>query len=227
MVTKLYEKIYHKDHGELEQTCFSLYIQYLESDPIEESLFWIMSDVVPEEMLAHFGELLSPKLIFKTQLSDPNRQYMEELLDYIAEQILSPKENYLYSKFYYPEFFFDQEHNVRPEVCRLFNDARIDVRNGELMIINSNHPLHLFYLYQLIRIPKRFLNEKRFSVERISRQHFESSLIDFMRAEEYIEIYAKVARFKLIRNRQKIPEYYIALDLKNEPILAITAVVED
>jgi hypothetical protein len=224
MVTKLFEKIYHKDHGELEQTCFSLYIEYIESHPLEESLFFISSDILFEEMLSHFAVLIDPKLVFKTQLSDPNRQYMEELLDFISEQIFADR---AYTPFFYPQFFFDQSHAVRPELCRKFNDARIDIRNGELMIINRNHPLHLFYIHQLIQVPKRFLNEKRFSVERITRQRFESSLIDFTRAEEYVEIYSKVARFKLIRNRQKIPEYYIALDAGNQPILAITAVVED
>jgi hypothetical protein len=223
MVTKLFEKIYFKQHQEMEQTCFSLYIQYIESDPIEESFFWVMSDCLLEEMLADFNTLLSPKLIFATPTSDPNRKYLEELLDFIAEQILADP---LYAPFFYPEFFFDREHNVRPEVCRKYNDARIEVRNGMTMINNSN-PLHLFYIQQLIRIPKKFLNDKRFSVERISRKKFEESLVDFQRAEEYVEIYSNAERFKLIRNRQKIPEYYVALDRENHPILVIAALYDE
>jgi hypothetical protein len=223
MVTKLFEKIYYKEHGEMEQTCFSLYIQYIESDPIEESLFWVMSDCLVEEMLADFNTLLSPKLIFTTPTSDPNRKYLEELLDFIAEQILADP---LYAPFFYPEFFFDREHNVRPEICRQFNDARIEVRNG-IAIINYSNPLHLFYIDQLIRIPKKFLIEKRFSVERISRKNFEMSLVDFQLAEEYVEIYSVAERFKLIRNRQKMPEYYVALDGKNQPILVIAALYDE
>ena len=223
MVTKLFEKIYYKEHGEMEQTCFSLYIQYIESDPLEDSFFWIMSDVLPEEMLTDFNKLISPKLIFATQTSDPNRGYLEELLDFIAVQILA---DVTYTKYYYPEFFFDREHNVRPEICRQFNDARIEVRNG-IAIINYSNPLHLFYIDQLIRIPKKFLIEKRFSVERISRKNFEMSLVDFQLAEEYVEIYSVAERFKLIRNRQKMPEYYVALDEKNQPILVIAALYDE
>jgi hypothetical protein len=224
MVTKLFEKIYSKEHQEMEQTCFSLSIQQIESDPIDESFFWIMSDVLPEEMLEDFNTLISPKLIYTTQKSDPNHIYMEELLDFIALQILADP---AFNSFFYPEFFFNRNHSVQLDVCRKFNEARTDVRNGNLTIINRNNPLHLYYLHQLIRVPKRFLNEKKYSVERISRQHFESSIIDFQRAEEYVEIFSKVSRFKLIRDRQKNPEYYLAVDAWNQPLLAITAVVED
>jgi hypothetical protein len=94
-------------------------------------------------------------------------------------------------------------------------------------IINYHNPLHLFYIQQLIRIPKKFLIEKRFSVERTSRKNFEMSLIDFQRAVEYVEIYSIAQRFKLIRNRQKMPEYYVALDGKNQPILVIAALYDE
>jgi hypothetical protein len=223
MTTRLFEKMYYKEHGELEQTCFSLYVQFFETDPIEESLFWLMSDILPKEMLADFEALISPKLIFITPSGDPNRKYLEELLDFIAEQILADP---LYAPFFYPEFFFDRCCSIRPEVCREFNDARVEVRKG-VAIINSSSPLHLFYIHQLIRVPKKFLNEKHFSVERITRKKFEICLIDFQRAEEYVEIYSKVERFKLIRNKQKMPEYYIALDADNEPILVIAAMYDE
>jgi hypothetical protein len=224
MVTKLFEKIYTKDHGEMEQTCFSLHIQHIECGSVDDGLYWVGSDVILTEMLEQFDELISPRLIFKSETSDPNIEYLEELLDFISKQIFADP---AYTPFFYPDFFFDREHNIRPEVCRKYNEARTDVRNGNLTIINRNNPLHLYYLHQLIRVPKRFLNEKKYSVERISRQHFESSIIDFQRAEEYVEIFSKVSRFKLIRDRQKNPEYYLAVDAWNQPLLAITAVVED
>jgi hypothetical protein len=220
MEMKLFEKIYFLDHQEMRKTRFSLYVQFLENDQIENSLYWIMSDVIPEEMLSHFNSLLSPKLVFETQLSEPNYRYLEELLDFISEQILADS---AYGSFFYPEFFFDDEFNVRPEVCRHFNHARQMVRMGELKIINMSHALHLFYIGQLIRVPKRFIQQSGFSVERISRKHFELCLIDFKRAEEYVEIYSHIVRFKLMRNRKKTPEYFIALDEKNQPILVIAA----
>ena len=223
MEMKLFEKIYFLDHQEMRKTRFSLYVQFLEHEPVQNSVYWIMSDIIPEEMLSHFNALLSPKLVFETQMSDPNYRYLEELLDFISEQILADS---AYNSFYYPEFFFDNEYNVRPEICRQFNHARLIVRMGELNIINTSHSLHLFYISQLIRVPKRFLTEKGFSVERITRECFETGLTDFVRAEEYVEVYSKIDRFRLIRNSQKIPEYYIALDAGNQPILAIKVEVE-
>lgn len=223
MVTTLFEKIYYDVHGEMEKACFSLYIDCIKADHLEESLFWVMSDIVPDEMLSHFRELLSPKFVFKAQ-SDPNQIYLEELLDFISKEIMSDN---VYRPFFYPDFFFDKEQNVKPEICRHFSNARIDVRRGKLQIINTTDKLHKYYLSQLIKVPLKFLNEKKFSMERISRKNFELSLTDFEKAQEYVEIYTQTSRFKCLRKWNKIPNYYLALDSKNQPILAIAAMNKD
>jgi hypothetical protein len=224
MLNRLYEKIYFLEHEEMIQTSFSLYLECIEVDSPEDSFYWIKSDIIPREMLIQFEELISPRLIFKKRFRDPDLNYVEELLDFVSQQIL---QDTAYRSFFYPNFFFDIEQNLRLDIVKKFERARVDVRNAVITIINRNYPLHLFYIDQLIRIPKYFLSEDRYSVVRITREIFETSLSNAFKAEEYIDIYFASKRFKLIRNKNKEALYYIALNSKNKPILVIKVEDED
>lgn len=224
MVNKLYEKIFCLEHDEMEQLSFSLYLECIEGDNPLDNMFWLKSDVLPLEMLSHFEELISPRLVYKTKDSDPDRDYMEELLDFISVQIINDP---VYQPFFYPPFFIDNENNVRPEIVRRFDKARTEIRHCYWELIDLSQPLHLYYFSQLIRIPKRFLGENRFSVHRITRKKFEECINSEFKAEGYVEIYFSAVRFKLIRSKDKQPLYYIALNKRNEPILAIKAEEQD
>lgn len=223
-MTKLYEKMFFLDYDEMVRTSFTLYIEGVEGETLEDYSFALKSDVIPVEMLEPFEQLISPCLIYKSKDSFPDGKYLEELLDFISSEISKDSR---YEAFYYPSFFFDEEHNVRSEVVRRFETAKLQIRYGDVQVINMCRPLHLFYLSQLVRIPKVFLTQKKFSVHRISRLDFESSLKDSVKVEEYVEIYFSAVRFKIIKGRAKEPLYFIALNKRNEPILAIYAEDQD
>lgn len=224
MVNKLYEKIFCLEHDEMEQLSFSLYLECIEGDNPDDNMFWLKSDIIPIEMLSHFEELISPRLVFKTKDSDADRDYMDELLSFVSDQVISDKR---YHSFFYPQFFIDTENNVRPEIVRRFDKARTEIRHCYWELIDLSQPLHLYYFSQLIRVPKRFLGENRFSVHRITRKKFEECINSEFKAEGYVEIYFSAVRFKLIRSKDKQPLYYIALNKRNEPVLAIKAEEQD
>jgi hypothetical protein len=219
MANTVFEKLISNSNGEYK---FSLAIQQIERKPFVKSIYWISSDSIPHFMLEDFQVLISPQFIFETEESLPDYTYMEELLSFIGQEILKNK---VFSHFHYPSYMLDSEGNVRTELCREFNEARIELQNGDLKVVTLSKPIHLHFFKQLISIPKKHI-KKRYSVERISRTQFEATLVNFQLAEEYVEIYSKTERFKTIRNEQRIAEFFIALDLRNEPLLVITVLDE-
>ena len=75
MVHTLIEKLFTDDSGVYK---FSLSLNNIESYPIQDSLYWISSDILPEMMLEKFSPIISPKLIFEQDDSLPDIQYLEE-----------------------------------------------------------------------------------------------------------------------------------------------------
>lgn len=201
---------------------FSLAIQEILRKPSEKNIYWISSDCIPYFMLEDFQVLISPKLIYETEDSLPDSNYLEELLTFVGQEIIK---NRTFSHFFYPSFMIDSEGNLRTEIRREFNDAKIELQNGDLQFVTLSKPIHLFFFKQLISIPKKYI-KKRYSVERITRNQFEATLDNFQLAEEYVEIYSKIARFKMMRNEQRIAEFFIALDMRNAPLLVITILGE-
>jgi hypothetical protein len=194
---------------------------HIESEPFSESLYWITSSTIPYAMIQPFESLISPQLIHKDKNSAPCAEYINEILDFVAAQI---KLDVSFSKFYFnTSLFIDMEGNVRPEVERKYRNAQLCIQNGDLEIINSSLPLHLYYLKQLMTIPKKFSSTNKYEVARITKKKFESSFFNELCAVEYIEIYFSAIRFKLITNKEKEPQYFLALNDCNEPILAIRA----
>jgi hypothetical protein len=217
MVKTLFEKLICDKTGNYK---FSLSIKNFGSYPIQDSLFWIGSDVLPEMMLEKFSAILSPKLIFEGDDTAPDFEYLEELLSFLGDLVLKDRD---FEPFFYPSFFLDFEQNVRPEVTRKFNVARQAIRLGKNEAFNSAQELHLFYFNQLILIPKSYLKDKDIKIERITRKRFETSLTSIQKAEEYVDIYFNANRFKIMMNAMREPQYFIALNELNEPILAIRA----
>ena len=218
MVKTLFEKLICDKTGNYK---FSLSIKNFESYPIQDSLFWIGSDVLPEIMLEKFSAILSPKLIFEGgDDTAPDFEYLEELLSFLGDLVLKDRD---FEPFFYPSFFLDSEQNVRPEVTRKFNEARQAIRLGKNEAFNSAHDLHLLYFKQLILIPKSYVKDKDIKIERITRKRFEACLTNKEKAEEYVEIYFNINRFKIMMNAMREPQYFIALNEQNEPILAIRA----
>lgn len=201
---------------------FSLAVQEIIRKPFEKNVYWISSDFIPHFMLEDFQALISPKLIYETEDSLPDSNYLDELLTFVGHEIIKNK---TFSSFFYPSFMVDSEGNVRTEIRREFNDAKIELQNGDLKVVTLSKPIHLHFFKQLISIPKKYI-KKRYSVERITRTQFETTLDNFELASEYVEIYSKIARFKMMRNEQRVAEFFIALDIKNEPLLVVT-VLED
>jgi hypothetical protein len=218
MVKTLFEKLICDKTGNYK---FSISIKNFESYPIQDSLFWIGSDVLPEIMLEKFSAILSPKLIFEGgDDTAPDLQYLEELLSFLGDLVLKDRD---FEPFFYPSFFLDSEQNVRPEVTRKFNEARHAIRLGKNEVFNSTQELHLFYFNQLLNIPKRYTINKNIKLERITRKRFETSLSSIQKAEEYVDIYFFTERFKVMTNAEREPCYFLALNKKNETILAIRA----
>jgi hypothetical protein len=217
MVKTLFEKLICDKTGNYK---FSLSVKNFGSYPIQDSLFWIGSDVLPEMMLEKFSAILSPKLIFECDDTAPDFEYLEELLSFIGDLVLKDRD---FEPFFYPSFFLDFEQNVRPEVTRKFNVARQAIRLGKNEAFNSAHDLHLLYFKQLILIPKSYVKDKDIKIERITRKRFESCLTNKEKAEEYVEIYFNIKRFKIMMNARREPQYFIALNELNEPILVIRA----
>lgn len=218
MVQTIFEKLFTDEN---ENFLFSLTLMHIESEPFSESLYWISSSTVPYEMLQQFETLISPQLIHKDVNTAPCLDYVNEILDYVANEI---KQDASFSTFYFnPSLFIDLEGNVRPEVERKYRNAQLCVKNGDLEIINSTHSLHLYYMKQLLSIPKKFKDTKKYEVVRITKKKFESSFFNETCAVEYVEIYRSAIRFKVITNKNKVPHYYLALNECNEPILAIRA----
>ena len=218
MVQTLFEKLFMDEN---ENYLFSLTLMHIETEPFSESLYWITSSTVPYPMLQQFESLISPQLIHKNINTAPCLDYVNEILDYVAAEI---KQDTSFSKFYFnTSLFIDMEGNVRPEVERRYRNAQLCIQNGDLEIINSSLPLHLYYLKQLMTIPKKFSSTNKYEVARITKKKFESSFFNELCAVEYIEIYFSAIRFKLITNKNKEPQYFLALNECDEPILAIRA----
>ncbi len=217
MVKTLFEKLICDESGNYQ---FSLSINNMESYPIKDSLFWISSDILPEMMLEKFSAILSPKLIFDDDDTAPDFEYLEELIDFIGDLVLK---DWDFKPFYYPFLMFDSEQNVRPEVTRKFNDARQEIRLCEKELFTINDELHLLYFRQLIQIPNKYFENKNIRIHRITRLAFEKCLTSLFMANAYIEVYYTAERFKVITNAQKESRYYLVLNKKNEPILAIRA----
>ena len=217
MIQTLNEKLFEDDNGNY---LFSLCLRHIESEPFSTSLYWISSSTIPYAMIQPFESLISPKLIHRDKNSAPCIEYINEILDFVASEI---KKDTFFYKFYYNSHFIDIEGNVRPEVERKYRNAQLCVQNGDLEIINSSLPLHLFHIKQLLSIPKKFSSTNKYEVARITKKKFESSFFNELCAVEYIEIYFSAIRFKLITNKNKEPQYFLALNECNEPILAIRA----
>jgi hypothetical protein len=217
MVHTLIEKLFTDDYGNYK---FSLSINNIESDQIHDSLHWISSDILPEMMLEKFSPIISPKLIFEQDDSLPDIQYLEELIDFIGELVLKDKD---FRRFFYPPFFLDKELNVRTELTRKFNNARKQIRMCEKELFTINDELHLLYFEQLLHIPKQYKKHKNIRIHRITRLAFEKCLTSLLKADAYIEVYYTAERFKVLTNAQKEPRYFLALNKRNEPILAIRA----
>ncbi len=218
MIQTLNEKLFEDDNGNY---LFSLCLRHIESEPFSTSLYWISSSTIPYAMIQPFESLISPQLIHRDKNSAPCKDYINEILDFVATQI---KLDASFSKFYFnPSLFIDMEGNVMPEVERKYRNAQLCVQNGDLEIINSSLPLHLYYIKQLLSIPKKFSATNKYEVARITKKKFESSFFNELCAIEYVEIYFSVIRFKLITNKNKEPQYFLALNALNEPILAIRA----
>jgi hypothetical protein len=217
MIQTLNEKLFEDDNGNY---LFSLCLLHIESEPFSTSLYWISSSTIPYAMIQPFESLISPQLIHCNKNSAPCKDYVNEILDYVAAEI---KLDASFSKFYYnSRLFIDMEGNVKPEMERKYRNAQLCVQNGDLEIINSSLPLHLYYLKQLLRIPKKFSSTNKYEVARITKKKFESSFFDEFCAVEYVEIYFSAIRFKLI-TKKKEPQYFLALNECNKPILAIRA----
>jgi hypothetical protein len=218
MVQTLHEKLFTDEN---ENYLFSLALMHIESEPFSKSLYWFNSSTIPYQMLQQFEPLISPQLIHKDINSAPYLDYVNEILDFVANEI---KQDISFSKFYFnTSLFLDIEGNVKPEIERKYRNAQLCVQNGDLEIINSSLPLHLYYVKQLMSIPKKFSNTNNFEVARITKKKFETSLINDLYAVEYVEIYFLAIRFKVINNKEKVPQYFLALNECNEPILAIRA----
>jgi hypothetical protein len=217
MVQTLFEKLFTDEN---ENYLFSLTLLHIESEPFSTSLYWFSSSTLPYEMLQPFELLISPQLIHKDKNSAPSMDYINEILNFVANEI---KQAAFFSKFYYNSLFIDIEGNVKPEVERKYRKAQLCVKNGDLEIINSSLPLHLYYIKQLLSIPKNFSATNKYEVARITKKKFESSFFNELCAIEYVEIYFSAIRFKLITNKEKEPQYFLALNALNEPILAIRA----
>lgn len=219
MAHTVFEKLISDSNGEFK---FSLAIQQIERKPFTKSIYWISSDSIPHFMLEDFQVLISPRLIFETEEGAPDYAYMEDLLSFTGQEILNNK---IFHHFFYPSFMVDSEGNVRTEIRREFNNAKIELQNGQLKVVTLVQPIHLFFFKQLISIPKKYI-KKRYTVERITRNQFEATIDNFQLAEEYVEIYSNSVRFKMIRNEYRITEFYIALNIRNEPLLVITVLEE-
>ena len=150
----------------------------------------------------------------------PDIQYLEELIDFIGELVLKDMD---FKAFYYPSDFLDSEQNVRLELTRKFNNARKEIRLCEKELFTYNDELHLLYFEQLLHIPKQYIKHKNIRIHRITRLAFEKCLTSFLKANEYVEIYNTAERFKVMTNAQKEPRYFLALNKRNQPILAIRA----
>jgi hypothetical protein len=145
---------------------------------------------------------------------------LEELIDFIGELVLKDMD---FKAFYYPSDFLDSEQNVRPELTRKFNNARKQIRICQKELFTINDELHLLYLEQLLHIPKQYKKHKNIRIHRITRLAFEKCLTSLLKADAYIEVYYTAERFKVLTNAQKEPRYFLVLNKRNEPILAIRA----
>lgn len=221
MVQTLFEKLFTDEN---ENYLFSLCLMHIESEPFSTSLYWFTSSTVPYPMLQQFESVISPQLIHKNINTAPCLDYVNEILDFVASEI---KKDTFFSKFYYNNHFIDIEGNVRPEVERKYRNAQLCVQNGDLEIINSSLPLHLYHIKQILSIPKKFSATNKYEVARITKKKFESSFFNELCAIQYVEIYFSVIRFKLITNKEKKPQYFLALNALNEPILAVRAKEQD
>jgi len=217
MILTLHEKLIS---DKKENYLFSLSIINIESYPIRDSIFFLSSDILPEIMLEKFSALISPQLIFEQDVTAPDIEYLEELLEFIGDLVLQDPD---FKPFYYPSFMIDSEKNVRHEVTRQLNNARQEIRLGKEDVYVSSNELHLFYFKLQLQIPKKYTIYKNIRIERISRIVFEKNLTSHSKAEAYVDIYFSAERFKLITNTKRESSYFLALNKKNEPILAITA----
>lgn len=217
MIQTLFEKLYEDQN---ENYLFSLCLMHIESEPFSNSMYWFSSSTLPYEMIQPFESLISPQLIHKDKNSAPCVDYIIEILDFVANEI---KQDAFYSKFFYNSLFIDTEGNVRHEIETKYRSAQTCVKKGELEVINCSFPLHLYYIKQLISVPKKFSTTKSFEVERITKKRFESSLLNELCATEYVEVYFSIFRYKLLTNKQKEPQYFLAFNEENELILAVRA----
>ncbi len=215
MILTLHEKLIS---DKKENYLFSLSIINIESYPIQDSLFFLSSDILPEIMLEKFSALISPKLIFDQDDTAPDIEYLEELLDFIGELVQQDSD---FQPFYYPSFMIDSEKNVRHEVTRQLNNARREIRLGKEDVYDTSNELHLFYFKTQLQIPNKYSTHKNIRIERISRIEFEKNLTSYSKAEAYVDVYFSAERFVLLTNSKREPCYFLSINKSNEPILAI------